>query len=334
MEESDTVSHGPTTSTNPVGIALSPGGSVVQDTIQTVQQPSLDHPQPPPGLGYDSNQAMTHGQSLPTHTDDGRPILFHVRALYDYSATIDEEFDFHAGDIIAVIDTPADGWWRGALLDVTRRQAGRYVFPSNYVSPYSPLQSNNINTGMRRSPSPARVQSPPLTQTHTDDGRPILFYVKARYGYSATTDEEFDFQARDIIAVTDTPADGWWNGELLDITRRLAGRFVFPSNYVSPYSPLQSDHINTGMGQSPSLARIQSLLPMGTYTDDGRPILFHVTALYDYSATIDEEFDFQAGDIIAVTDAPEDGWWSGELTDFARREAGRHVFPSNFVRVL
>ena len=85
--------------------------------------------------------------------------------------------------------------------------------------------------------------------------------------------------------------------------------------------------------------------------DDGRLILFYgmypvivfsyvcsrgtmgdaVKALCDYSATIDKEFDFQAGDIIAATDMPEDGWWSGELLDDTRRQAGRHVFPSNFV---
>ena len=33
----------------------------------------------------------------------------------------------------------------------------------------------------------------------------------------------------------------------------------------------------------------------------------------NYSATIDEEFDFQVGDVIAVTATPDDGWWSGEL---------------------
>jgi len=60
-----------------------------------------------------------------------------------------------------------------------------------------------------------------------------------------------------------------------------------------------------------------------------RPSL--VKALYDYTATIEEEFDFQAGDIIAVTATPEDGWWSGELLDEARRQKGRNVFPSNFV---
>ncbi|RDB25066.1 Septation protein imp2 [Hypsizygus marmoreus] len=66
-------------------------------------------------------------------------------------------------------------------------------------------------------------------------------------------------------------------------------------------------------------------------TQETGGILFYVKALYDYTATIDEEFDFQAGDVIAVTATPDDGWWSGELLDEARREEGRHVFPSNFV---
>ncbi|KAF8885969.1 hypothetical protein BD779DRAFT_1646363 [Infundibulicybe gibba] len=71
--------------------------------------------------------------------------------------------------------------------------------------------------------------------------------------------------------------------------------------------------------------------PTGQTTEGGAGILFYVKALYDYVATIDEEFDFQAGDIIAVTATPEDGWWSGELLDEERRQKGRHVFPSNFV---
>jgi hypothetical protein len=54
-----------------------------------------------------------------------------------------------------------------------------------------------------------------------------------------------------------------------------------------------------------------------------------VKALYDYQATSAAEFDFQAGDIIAVTSTPDDGWWSGELLDEARRAPGRTDFPSN-----
>lgn len=117
------------------------------------------------------------------------------------------------------------------------------------------------------------------------------------------------------------------------------------SHLVSPQHPY-----GTG-GRTPSPQPPQALQPSptGAYTDDGRPILFYgergypaseliltiisftVKALYDYGATIEEEFDFQSGDIIAVTATPEDGWWSGELLDEARRQPGRHVFPSNFV---
>ena len=39
-----------------------------------------------------------------------------VKAPYNYSATINEEFDFQAGDLIAVIATLDDGWWSGELL--------------------------------------------------------------------------------------------------------------------------------------------------------------------------------------------------------------------------
>jgi len=59
-----------------------------------------------------------------------------------------------------------------------------------------------------------------------------------------------------------------------------------------------------------------------------------VKALYDYTATIPEEFNFQAGDVIAVTATPEDGWWSGELLDEDRRVQGQHIFPSNFVSLF
>ncbi|KAF5365021.1 hypothetical protein D9757_011435 [Collybiopsis confluens] len=74
--------------------------------------------------------------------------------------------------------------------------------------------------------------------------------------------------------------------------------------------------------------------PTRQVTEDGTGILFYVQALYDYQATIEEEFDFQAGDVIAVTATPEDGWWSGVLLDENRRQHGRHVFPSNFVRLF
>ncbi|KAJ9125177.1 hypothetical protein QFC22_000131 [Naganishia vaughanmartiniae] len=51
--------------------------------------------------------------------------------------------------------------------------------------------------------------------------------------------------------------------------------------------------------------------PTGQYSTTGQPVLFF-KALYDYQAQSDSEFDFQEGDIIAVTSTPPDGWWSGK----------------------
>ncbi|KAJ6593158.1 hypothetical protein B0H19DRAFT_1245961 [Mycena capillaripes] len=86
----------------------------------------------------------------------------------------------------------------------------------------------------RRSPSPSPHRGDPQQQQQqqTSDGKWILFYVKALFNYSATIDEEFDFQEGDIIAVTATPEDGWWSGELLDDSRRIPGKHIFPSNFV------------------------------------------------------------------------------------------------------
>ena len=90
-------------------------------------------PVPPPQATEDSNRILFYGKPSIF------PIIYYfliirlVKALYDYSATIEEEFDFQAGDIIAVTATPDDGWWSGELLDENRRQKGRNVFPSNFV---------------------------------------------------------------------------------------------------------------------------------------------------------------------------------------------------------
>lgn len=68
------------------------------------------------------------------YSETGKPILFYVKALYDYQQQMDEEFSFTAGDIIAVWETNPDGWWQGELLDDARRRGGANTFPSNFVS--------------------------------------------------------------------------------------------------------------------------------------------------------------------------------------------------------
>jgi hypothetical protein len=92
------------------------------------QQPVMQHQVPP---------SRSNAQAAPPtgqFSDTGKPILFYVKALYDYNATTDEEFSFTAGDVIAVWETNPDGWWLGELLDDARRRGGANTFPSNFVS--------------------------------------------------------------------------------------------------------------------------------------------------------------------------------------------------------
>ncbi|CAO3572428.1 unnamed protein product [Mortierella alpina] len=101
-----------------------------------------------PTLVHHSSQNPYHGSSgmipvvsaqqvlppQPQITPDGRPILFYVRAIYDYEATIPEELSFKEGDILAVLLAREDGWWEGNHLG-DYCGAVRGLFPSNFTEP-------------------------------------------------------------------------------------------------------------------------------------------------------------------------------------------------------
>lgn len=102
-------------------------------TSPTPTPAPIPAPAPAPQPTQPAQQPATHA---PTgqYSDAGQPILFYVKALYDYQATNPDEFSFTTGDIIAVTHTEADGWWQGELLDEARRKVGANTFPSNFVA--------------------------------------------------------------------------------------------------------------------------------------------------------------------------------------------------------
>ncbi|KAI3625569.1 hypothetical protein CBS9595_000930 [Malassezia furfur] len=116
---------GPARSTTPGGIALNAQGVVTQDQMAENYAPAAGSNAPPAAPG----PRPPTGQ----YSEAGEPILFYVKALYDYAASMPEEFSFTAGDIIAVTHTEPDGWWQGELLDEARRVPGANTFPSNFV---------------------------------------------------------------------------------------------------------------------------------------------------------------------------------------------------------
>ncbi|CAE6513113.1 unnamed protein product [Rhizoctonia solani] len=130
---------------------------------------------------------------------------------------------------------PGGGYYPGQQQQPAQYGQPQYGQPQQQQPGPNPPQQQPV---MTRTPSPLPPQGNvqpggPPTGQYLDDGSGVLFYVKAMYNYTATIDEEFDFQEGDIIAVTSTPEDGWWHGVLLDDTRRIPGRTVFPSNFVT-----------------------------------------------------------------------------------------------------
>ncbi|KAG1740843.1 uncharacterized protein EDB91DRAFT_341376 [Suillus paluster] len=241
-------SQRPVTPNNPVGIALGPDGRVVVDHMAA---------QPPPRQPPYSHAQPSSAQPYPVYNNDSRQPQPQPRADYGtvapYSAPAPPQPygnynqppprpQYDSQPVVPYQPPPPPSQSYNNY-GPPARNPSIASHPSqgaiNHQHSQQPYYGHNTNA--YRAPSPVVTRSPspqlprhpaPPTGAYTDDGRPILFYVKALYDYAATIDEEFDFQAGDIIAVTDTPEDGWWSGELLDEVRRQAGRHVFPSNFV------------------------------------------------------------------------------------------------------
>ncbi|KAM0786278.1 hypothetical protein ACM66B_001758 [Microbotryomycetes sp. NB124-2] len=96
-----------------------------------------------------------------------------------------------------------------------------------------------------------------------------------------------------------------------------------PSSVVSAVMPPPQQQQQPQPGGMPP--------PTGQYTEEGRPILFYVSAMFDYSAASAEEFSFNQGDVIAVVETDPDGWWQGRKVGI---NAPIKLFPSNFTELL
>ncbi|KAI8142781.1 hypothetical protein BJV82DRAFT_614256 [Fennellomyces sp. T-0311] len=97
-------------------------------------------------------------------------------------------------------------------------------------SPYYYRQANSV------------MQAPPYAddhqQMHLPDGTPIMFWVRAKYDYSAQDETEVSFNRASLLAVTgESPDLNWWNAILWDETwHRPLGAGCIPDNYVERIS--------------------------------------------------------------------------------------------------
>lgn len=100
-----------------------------------VRRSSIEYP-PAPERQYSSSSAVSAAPSASEQKDE-QPVkrgttaasVMRVRALYDLTSTEEGELSFHKGDVIHVIESVYQDWWRGSL----HGEVG--IFPLNYVTP-------------------------------------------------------------------------------------------------------------------------------------------------------------------------------------------------------
>lgn len=109
-------------------------GGVPEHIRQRTPSPPSAHSAPKPH-GQSYSQAACPPNHEATERPDTRPILFYVKAVYDYDAEILEEIALREGQIIAVLATQLDGWWEGEVQDGSSVRRG--IFPSNFTEPVS-----------------------------------------------------------------------------------------------------------------------------------------------------------------------------------------------------
>lgn len=249
------------TSPNPVGIALDPSGRVAMDSMadryaaeqqrrqQPMHQSSLPPQQPPQQNSirrtstYVSPTNVPNGQHHlgygipPAPTGPPPPVNYqpppHVHPSYGHPQQVYQPPPpqlYQPQPHMGYGNTPAD-IQRGASVSYGAPPS-HLQQPAGYGEYGYRAPSPAARTPSPQPPSQMVPNGPPPTNQYTEEGKPVLFYVKALFDYQATIEEEFDFQAGDVIAVTATPEDGWWSGELLDEARRQPGRHIFPSNFV------------------------------------------------------------------------------------------------------
>ncbi|XP_045447051.1 SH3 domain-containing kinase-binding protein 1-like [Melitaea cinxia] len=147
-----------------------------------------------------------------------------------------------------------------------------------------------------------------LTEPNNARSGAVPGRCRAVFSYQPANPDELPLCVGDVLEVLGEVEEGWWQG-------RRAGRSgVFPSNFVVMLEPPPAQ---------PAPAEPAPALPP-------KPVKEQCRVLFPYTAVNDDELTLAEGDIVNIVskDAPDRGWWKGELH-------GRvGLFPDNFVQLL
>lgn len=234
-------------------------------------------------------------QKTSTHTELAGPTMASYIALHDYAATDTDEVTLQEGDSIFEVTAVAgsEGWLSGKV----ERTGATGSFPESYVELAAEPAASAGSAG-------------------TDASAPTVTAAEAwtaLYDYAATEGDEVSFNEGDFLTNVKTYTDGWLTGTVT----RTGESGSFPEAYAE-----KATTTTAAAAAAPAPA---SESARDAATDGGGGGGW--VALYDYSATEQDEVSFNEGDALADVKAYTDGWLTGTVV----RTGASGSFPETYV---
>ncbi|EIN06252.1 kinase-like protein [Punctularia strigosozonata HHB-11173 SS5] len=228
---------------------------------------------PAPDPVEEEHRASSPRSPCRQQTTDGKQVLFYARAKRRWHAKFGRGLDFKADDLLH--------FCAGDIIAVTKDSPDGWLVGQRFTRMEDP--------------------KPLFTAVHVCDANPtttklhrtqLPFVATMRYMYRSTR-RHINVQEGDTVLITGKP-----NGDA--DTEKLTGCQLKPDS--------------TGIFPAHRARKIVG--PRKTWLPHG--VLYYMEATHDFEGEtrhidVNTELRFKVGDIIAVTDAPAEGPWTGEL---------------------
>ncbi|CAG2100177.1 unnamed protein product [Medioppia subpectinata] len=163
--------------------------------------------------GYDPNYAETAAEPAYTPLEGPQLVGKICQTLYPYESQNQDDLSFLDNENLTILEALDNDW--------VKAQNDRYMIgfvPAAYLMPIGdapqdqlPSEEPNADNGIVNDipiPSELQLSSEGAHRTQSADS-----FVRAIYGYTATSEEEMSFSEGDILKLLNKSDDGWWTAE-------------------------------------------------------------------------------------------------------------------------
>ncbi|XP_029353307.1 intersectin-2b [Echeneis naucrates] len=296
--------------------------------------------------GTKSAFTPTHSPNLASSETQGQQVVGNVlaQALCSWTAKTDNHLNFNKDDVIQVLEQQ-ENWWLGQL------NGEQGWFPKTYVmllgedlktSPHDASESSdslqleeyvalytyespepgdltfserdvilvskregewwNGSIGDRTGVFPSNYVKPKETDTTSTSGKKKPEIGQVMKAHTSSGSDQLNLENGQLVVVLGKNASGWWLGEL-QARGKKRQKGWFPASHVKI--------LGSNSGKS---------------TPAPQPVC-QVIAVYDYSASNEDEMSFSKGQLINVLEKNNPDWWKGEINGVTG------LFPTNYVKM-